>query len=350
MAQKPNINRPTIVDVARLAGVSKSTVARALSQSSEVKKKTRDRVIKAADSVGYERNHLAHSLRSGRTGMLGLVIPDLANPFWAEVARGAQDRAMDEGVSLLVFSSDWNAEREAAHLRALRQARVDGALVNPVGDHIDELERFGMPVVLLGSSAPRFPDLPSVGSDINQGVRLGLDRLVALGHHAPALIVGSKGRLARTRFMRVVFDHCVDRDVDPQSLIVEEGEYTVQSGKKAMARILVKKTSEPMSVFVANDLMALGALLAVREAGLTCPNDVSILGFDGIQAGIFSDPGLSTVKKPARKIGEKGIRLLFDAIAGKASDKRIELACEMRNLGSLADISGTSPQHLTVVG
>ena len=114
--------RPTIIDVAKLAGVSKSTAARALSDSPDVNDTTRDKVRKAAIASGYERNHLAVGMRSGRSGLFGLVIPDITNPFWAEVARGAQDIVGENGASLLVFSSDWDHDREASHLRALRQA------------------------------------------------------------------------------------------------------------------------------------------------------------------------------------------------------------------------------------
>ena len=178
-------SRPTIIDVAESAGVSKSTAARALAGSSNITDETRERVIKAAAAVGYERNHLAAGMRSGRSGMLGLVIPDIANPFWAEVARGAQDRAAKSGASLLVFSSDWDPEVEARHLGALRRARVDGAIINPVADNFDDLDRFGLPFVFIGSSAERFNEVSSVGSDIAQAVRLGMDCLVSKGHLAP---------------------------------------------------------------------------------------------------------------------------------------------------------------------
>ena len=123
---------PTIVDIARLAGVSKSTVARALAGDHDISETTRDAVLKVAQAAGYERNRLAVGMRSGRSGLLGLVIPDIANPFWAEVARGAQDRAQEAGSSLMILSSDWDHDLEAQHLRTLRQARVDGAIVNPV--------------------------------------------------------------------------------------------------------------------------------------------------------------------------------------------------------------------------
>lgn len=348
--KKAGNNRPTIIDVAGIAGVSKSTVARALSGASNINNETREKVVKAAQSIGYERNHLAQSLRSGRSGMYGLVVPDIANPFWAEVARGAQDKAAQKDASLLVFSSDWNPVREASHLRALRQARVDGAIVNPVEDNTDDLARFGMPVVLIGSSAERFPELSSVGSDIAQGVRLGLNHLNSLGHTQPAIISGPAGRLAHVRFMRVVHDYFLEHNTDPATLLVEGGEYTVQSGQDAMHRILKKKGDGKVCVFAANDLMALGAMLATREAGLKCPQDVSILGFDGIPAGVFSDPGLSTVAKPARGIGDRAMELLSDQVEGRVSHEKIILPCEMITRGSLADMAKSSNGQLMATG
>lgn len=343
-------NLPTIIDVARLSGVSKSTVGRALSDASNINPKTREIVIKAAKELGYERNHLAQSLRSGRTGMLGLVIPDIANPFWAEVARGAQDRAAQSGASLLVFSSDWDSEREANHLRALRQVRADGAIVNPVENSIDGLARFGMPVVLIGSSAERYPELPSVGSDIVQGITLGLDHLNSLGHSQPTFLLGPFGRLARVKFQRVVHDYYIARGMDPDTLLIEQGDYTVESGKAAMKRLLAASSQRPFCVFVANDLMALGALLAVREAGLNCPDDVSILGFDGIPAGGFSDPGLSTIAKPARGIGDRAMALLQDQLSGHVSHDRIVLPCQLVPRGTLSDLSRPEATKLTAIG
>jgi len=343
-------HRPTIIDVARVAGVSKSTVARALSGATNINDETRDKVKVAAQEIGYERNHLAQSLRSGRTGMLGLLIPDIANPFWAEVARGAQDRAAREGASLLVFNSDWDSATEANHLRAMRRARVDGAIVNPVEDSIDDLGRFGTPVVVIGSGAERFPQCSSVGSDIAQGVRLGLDELMAKGHHQPALLLGPSGRLASMRFRREVFDYFTTHNMNPEKLLIEEGDYTVASGTAAARRLLDHTTQRPLCLFAANDLMALGALLAVREAGLTCPDDVSILGFDGIPAGVFSDPGLSTVAKPARALGETAMDLLLDGLAGRLEHAQLVLPCRLEVRGSLSDISGTASVELTALG
>ncbi|WP_240230506.1 LacI family DNA-binding transcriptional regulator [Devosia lacusdianchii] len=338
--------RATIIDVAERAGVSKSTAARALAGSSNITDDTREKVLKAAGEVGYERNHLAVGMRSGRSGLLGLVIPDITNPFWADVARGAQDRAAQNGVSLLVFSSDWDVAKEAAHLGALRRARVDGAIINPVADSFDDLDRFGLPFVLIGSSAERFAETSSVGSDIAQAVTLGMDHLVARGHKAPSLILGPKNRLARARFLRGVHEHCIKRDIDPAILAVEDGEYTVEGGKLAMKRLLERDHVGHACVFAANDMMAIGAMIAVREAGLRCPDDVSIIGFDGIPAGEFAWPGLTTIAKPGRELGERAVEGLFDEIDHRPEHRRIYLPCRLVERGSLADLSVPNPQRM----
>ena len=342
--------RPTIIDVAQKAGVSKSTAGRALSGAANVTDEARERVLDAARAVGYERNDLAVGMRSGRTGLLGLVIPDITNPFWAEVARGAQDRAAENGMSLLVFSSDWDHGREASHLRALRQARVDGAIINPVADNFDDLDRFGLPFVLIGSSAERFPTTSSVGSDIAQAVRIGMDHLVSKGHHAPALILGPKSRIARARFLWTFHEHCVERDIDPAALRMEDGEYTVEGGHAAMKRLLARGRAGHLAVFAANDMMALGAMVAVREAGLKCPEDVSILGFDGVPAGAFSWPGLTTVAKPGREIGMRAVDCLFDEIAGRPEHGRVFMPCRLVERGSLADLSLHQARHAAEAG
>jgi len=343
------VRRPTIIDVAARAGVSKSSAARVLAGTGNISDDTRDRVLKAAQAVGYERNYLAVGMRSGRSGMLGLVIPDITNPFWADVARGAQDRAAEAECSLLVFSSDWDGAKEAAHLRTLHRARVDGAVVNPVADNVDDLGRFGLPFVLIGSSAERFAGAASVGSDIGQAVQLGMDHLVYKGHPLPHVIVGPKSRLARTRFLNAVYRHVTARDLDPADLVIEDGEYTFEGGRAAMGRILDRHRDGHISIFAANDMMAIGALMAVRDHGLRCPEDVSILGFDGIPAGAFTWPGLTSIAKPGRAIGARAVESLIDEIDGQARQERVHLPCTLIERESLADLA-QPPRKLSVAG
>lgn len=313
-----------------------------LSGAPNVTAEAREKVMEAARRLAYEGNNLAQGLRSGRTDMLGLVVPDIANPYWAEVARGAQDCAAQNGASLLVFSSDWNIEREAEHLVALRRARVEGVLINPISDNVDEMRRSGLPVVLIGSIADRFPEMAAVTSDIAQGVHLGLDHLISKGHSRPAFIVGTRYRLARVRFMRAVHDHFVARDMDPGDVEIAEGAFTFETGYQAMQQLLEKRRGH-LSVFAANDLMALGALMAVGEAGLRCPEEVSILGFDGIPAGAFAFPGLTSVSKTGRAVGIASIRVLISEIADRSGAREV-LPCELVERRSIADHS--QPQKL----
>ena len=332
----------TIVDIAQLAGVSKSTASRALSGATNISAETRERVHAVAEKHGYQRNHLAQSLRNGRSGMIGLIIPDIANPFWADVARGAQDAAGQNGTIVLIFNSDWDPERERQHMRALIKARVDGVIVNPVHDIIDEVTRFDIPAVLIGSSAIRFPALPSVGSDIVQGVRLGLDLLFARGFTAPAILLGQGPRQARETFINAVGRYFQAHGRSLDGLIIEDSAYSVAAGRAAMARVLHRAGAGPLAVFANNDQMALGALLAVRDAGLRCPQDVSVLGIDGTPAGEFSEPGLTTVVKPARQIGARAMQLLERAIAGEAGNDHVLLACELELRGSLGVASAVA--------
>ena len=238
-------------------------------------------------------------------------------PFWAEVARGAQDRAADAGASLLVFSSDWDHAREARHLQALRQARVDGVIINPVADSFDDLDRFGLPFVLIGSSAERFPDTSSVGSDITQAVRLGMDHLVSKGHRRPWLMLGPRWRIARARFLRAVHDHCVERDVDPASLPIEDGEYTVEGGHAAMQRILDAGPERPhLGVRCQRSDGARRHDGGARGRAAPARSRSPYLGFDGIPGGAFAWPGLTTIEKPARALGRRAVESLVRRNSG----------------------------------
>jgi LacI family transcriptional regulator len=334
---------PTIIDVAKAAGVSKSTAARVLAGLPNISDTARERVRAAAVAIGYERNTLAAGMRSGRSGLLGLVIPDISNPFWAEVARGAQDRAAAADLSLMVMSSDWDPATEARHIQALRRARVDGAVINPVSDQVGDLPGAGTPVVLIGSAAEAFAGIPSVGSDIHHAVTLGMDFLVSKGHDMPSLILGPPSRLARTRFLNVVRRHCIARDRDPGDLAIESADYTVRGGRAAMHRLLARRTVGHGCVFAANDMMALGALMALHEAGVNCPRDVSVLGFDGSPIGACSAPQLTTIAKPAREIAARAVSMLIDRIdrgtACAIEELRVHLPGRLVERASVADLS-----------
>ncbi|MBM3525354.1 MAG: LacI family transcriptional regulator, partial [Alphaproteobacteria bacterium] len=335
--------RATIIDVAVSAGVSKTTVARVLAGESNVDPDTRRRVERALSATGYERNQLARSLRTGRSHTLGLVIPDIANPYWADVARGAQDAAEREGWSVLVVNSDWDAARETRHLAALRQSRVDAVIVNPVGATSDPLAVLGLPAVLIGSGGEDFPHHSSVRSNIHQGLQLAMSHLRRHEHDAPALLVGRSRPAARERFLGVVHDVCRQQGVDPEALPVEDADYSMAAGHAAMRRLLARPARErPSAVLAHNDLMALGALAALREAGVDCPREVSVMGVDGIAAAALTAPGLTTIEKPRYAIGAEAAALAVEHVCGRREPRHVVLPCRLIERGSVASRSSVA--------
>ncbi len=304
------MRRPTIIDVARLAGVSKATAARVMSGQAElVRDLTRERVLKAVADLGYERNAIAGSLRTDRTYMIALCIPDITNPFWPEVARGIQDTLEAGGYATVTVNSDWDAERETNYLQLVRRNRFDGLIINPMNTDAALFARLSIPVVVLGNGAA-FPEFDSVGSDTENAVQEALEYLYTLGHRRIALIAGRSQRrrdFARLGSFRAFHQrHALPVD---ESLIIES-DFSDRAGYDAMEKILAFPRL-PTAVFAANDVLAIGALKAAQAAGKHIPHDLSIVGMDDIYAAAMTSPALTTIAKPKYEIGTQAATLLL---------------------------------------
>lgn len=327
--------RPTIIDVARLAGVSKATVARVVSgQDVLVREETRERVLKAVDELGYERNAIAGSLRTDQTFMVALCIPDITNPFWTVVARGVQDAIEASGYTTVTVNSDWTAEREKNYLRMVRRNRFDGLIINPTSVSSEALSRLGVPVVILGSG-DNHPEFDSVGSDTEAAVQNALEHLLQFGHRRIALIAGRSQRrreLARYLSYRL-FHQRHDLPLD-ESLVIE-CEFSERDGYEAMQRFLTLPQS-PTAVFCANDLLAIGALKAAQALDRHVPADISIIGMDDIYAASMTSPSLTTVAKPKYEIGVMAARMLLERMNGDAPDsaRHVRIQCQFVQRGS----------------
>lgn len=312
--------RPTLRDVAELAGVSKATAARVVSNDyALVREQTRERVLSAVRRLGYERNAVAGSLRSERTTMIALSIPDITNPFWPEVARGVQDTVEQSGYTVVLMNNDWNAEREALHLRKMRQNQFDGLIINPTGTLNADLMEISVPVVLLGSGEA-YPDFDTVSSNSAQAGDLAMEHLIALGHRRIGLIAGPLRRLKsfthRDTYVKAYREHGLDFD---PALIVQTT-FTQEGGYTAMQQLLAI-SSPPTAVFAVNDIIALGALQAIQTTGLRVPEEMSVIGMDDIFAATTTYPPLTTIAKPKYAIGVTAARFLLARIA---STKTIE--------------------------
>lgn len=328
--------RPTIIDVAKLAGVSKATVGRVVNgQDDIVSEETRLRVMSAIDELAYERNAIAGSLRTDKTYMVALSIPDITNPYWPEVARGVQDTLEAEGYAVMTVNSDWDADRELKYLKLVRRNRFDGLIINPASTDRSEFRDLTIPIVMLGTG-DRYPGYDSVGSNSEDAQQEALEYLHRLGHHRIALIAGLSMRGRTMTRYHAYKDFLLSRGLPLDDSLVIHCDFTIQGGADAMARLLTL-AEPPTAVFTANDIIAIGALQAAYASGWRVPEDVSILGMDDIYAAATTSPPLTTVRKPKYETGAAAAKLLLARINGDDSPvQTIKLPCLLVERGSTA--------------
>jgi LacI family transcriptional regulator len=333
--------RPTIIHVARVAGVSKSTVSRVLQGSdASVKEETRQVVSQAIRKLGYEHNAIASSMRTARTFMTMLVVPDIANPFWSEEARGMQDELGQAGYSTVVGNGDWDPEREAQFLKTARRNRFDGIAINPTSIHSRDLLATGIPTVILGIRND-FPKIDMVGSDSYQGTLDALDYLYRMKHRRIGFIYGrystdpGRGRYeAYKKFLKqagLAFD---------ASLIVEVP-FEREAGARAI-QTLLNLRRPPTAVFASNDLLAISAMQTAMQAGVNIPNDLSIIGMDDIYPAAMTMPQLTTMAKQKYEIGRQAATFLLERMDGRAprQGRRCVFPCTLIKRGSVAPPRG----------
>jgi LacI family transcriptional regulator len=329
--------RPTIIHVARAAGVSKSTVSRVLQgDAASVREETRQAVRRAIRKLGYERNAIASSLRTTRTFMVLLVVPDITNPFWSEVARGLQDTLEQPGYSVVVGNGDWDPHRESQFLQIAHRNRFDGIAINPTTIHRRELLATGIPTVILGIREG-FPNMDMIGSDSFRGASDALAYLYQVGHRRIGFIYGRYSTdPGRARF-EAYTDFVKQRDLPfDQSLIVEVP-FDRAGGQRAMQRLL-SLSHPPTAVFASNDILAIAAMQAATEMGMKIPADLSIVGMDDIYPAGMTTPQLTTMAKQKYEIGCQAARLLLERIEGNAPRKgrRCALPCQLIERDSVA--------------
>jgi len=297
-------------DVARLAGVSVSTVSRALADAPQVSATTRDRVAEVAAQLGYHPNTMARGLRLGRTHVLGLLVPDLENPSFASVTKGVHARARAAGYAVFVADSEEARSAEPALLAEFAQ-RVDGVIVaSPRSDDASLRRALGdLPVVLVNRDVP---GLPSVAGDDTDGVTQALGHLHALGHRTVAVAAGPASSWSGTR--RVAGLRQAAERLDDVTL-VELGAFRPYfSGGFAAADHAVASGATAVVAF--NDLMALGMLDRFRGRGVRVPEDISLVGFDDVAFATLVSPALTTVRVPHVGLGRSAVDLLVDLLDG----------------------------------
>jgi LacI family transcriptional regulator len=324
----------TLRDVARAARVHPGTVSRALNAETRalVNQETAERVIRAAEQLGYRPNPIARGLKTNRSFTVGVIVPDLTNPLFPPIVRGIEDRLGAAGYTPLIANTDNDPDRERQDFEAMRARQVDGFITATARldrDFLTEAEAAAQPIVLVNR---RLEDgsLPAVTVDDREGTRLAVEHVVALGHRRIAHLGGPQA-LSTGHQRHLGFRDAMDGAgvaVDERVIRFAEA-FTEREGART-CRELLDAAPDVTAIVAANDLLALGCYDVLAERGLRCPGDVSVVGFNDMPFADRFDPPLTTVRIPHREIGATAAELLLERLAGDdAPPRHVMLAPEL---------------------
>jgi LacI family transcriptional regulator len=321
----------TIRDVAERAEVHPGTVSRALNETTRalVNPETAERVLKAAHELGYRPNRIARGLKTSRSHTIGVLIPDITNPLFPPILRGVEDRLDVAGYTALIVNTDNDPERERVYLEAMRGRQVDGfisATARLDRELMTELAGRGTPLVLVNRSLEDGP-VPAVTVDDRRGIGLAVEHVVGLGHTRIGHVAGpqnlSTGRRRRLGFVEAMRGAGLRA---PARRVRFAANFTEEEGARAAGELL-DGAADLTAIVAANDLLAIGCYDALERRGLTCPDDVSIVGFNDMPFVGRLRPPLTSVRVPQREIGQVAADLLLERLSG-ADDAPPEILLE----------------------
>ncbi len=304
------------MDVANHANVSKATVSRVINHNPKVANEIRKRVLQSIKELGYRPNAFARNLANNSSNVIGLILPDITNPYFPVIARGIEDAAHQEGFSLFISNTDNSPDIEQEYIQKMAGQQVGGIiLISSILDEekVNELCELKIPFVLCDRFLADTP-FDTVSIDHYTASYEAVLHLIGNGHRkichlsGPSLVQSAEMR--RQAYSDAIQEH----NLEP---CIRVGEFSYESGYQLMTSIL--KESTPTAVFAANDLMALGAMNAIQEQNLKIPQDISVIGCDDILFAQMSTPKLSTISVPAYQIGVKAVGMLVERIKGKKS-------------------------------
>ncbi len=305
----------TIKDVAQRAGVSVATASRALTGHPNVSVKARGLVLQAASALGYQPDQVARSLRRRRTNMIGLVVSTIENVFFTEVARAAEQTAHGYGYNLIVCNTDENPAQENIYLSLLDRQLVAGIILAPApgdAEHLHPFVQSGLPIVLINRRLQHL-SLPSITCDDTEASRQCVGQLIREGRKRIAAITGLD-RISTTQDRLEGYRLALrDANLPVDPTLERSGQATFEGGYRAMYKLL-QHDPQPDAVFVFNNVMTQGAVMACQDVGLQWPGDIDIAGFGAFQAARLYRPPLTLIDQPARTMGERAVMLLIDQV------------------------------------
>lgn len=309
----------TILDVAKLAGVSTATVSRVINSPETVRKVTRVKVTEAMKLCNYKYNALARGFVTKKSNTIGLIIPTIDNPVFAESTRGVQDYADLNKTKILLGNTYYRYDREEKLIQTFREQQVDGLIItttNPKGAILKTLVDEKLPFVLLYSTI-KSGSMTVVGVDNYKGGYRATEHLVGLGHQRIGMVAGSFSISYRSCQRWHGYKQCLkNNNIFYDKNLLAQTDSSLIGGRDAVKKLLSLE-NPPTAVFCSNDYLALGAMKGARELGFSLPEDLSIVGFDDIQIASYVIPELTTIRQPAYEIGKLGAELLLHHIGGQ---------------------------------
>ena len=331
--------------IAQLAGVSLGTVSHVLNDTVRVREPLRQRVLDAIEATGYQPSQLARGLRREKTNILAMIIPDILNPFFPGVVRGVEDVAFANGFRLVLCNTDNDHEKEVVHLSALQTYLPSGVIVIPSDSsdltvHAEAYQRAGAAVVVL-DRLPRNWTGDSVTTNNLAGAANATAYLLGLGHRRLAAITGPL-HLTNSRDRLKGFQKALKRaGASLPAGYTQESSFD-RAGGYAKTKILLRMIPRPTAILAFNDLIALGALLAIHEAKLHCPEDISLIGFDGLDLTETTTPQLSSVYQSPYQMGAEGAKLVLERLQNRdVKVRKVVLETELRLRDSVGPPRGT---------
>lgn len=316
---------PTRADVARLAGVSVAAVSYAFDErNGKVSPATRAHILKIAEELDYRPNRIAGGLRRGRTDLVGMMVPDITNPFFAELARAVENECYQRGLMLLLASVDNDPSREEEYVRSLTDMQVTGVIVTST--NVAGISRVAERILVSS-------DIPYVRLDRNGGIAhnviavdsragatMAVEHLVKHGYRRLLCIAGPRGLWPADQRVK----GCADAVAGADDVVLEtrHGEFSFESGYRLTQAALVESNDMPEAIFASSDVQALGALHAIQEAGYQVPEDIAVMGFDGARESRYSRPPLSTVEQPITQLAKKAVDSLLSQSDGVPLNER----------------------------
>jgi LacI family transcriptional regulator len=315
----------TIKEIAETAGVSIGTVSNVLNNLPTVREAARKRVLEAIDELGYQPSLLGRALRKDKTSMIVMIVPDITNPFFPGLVRGAEDKAFESSFRLVLCNSDNDVTKEATYIREMYAYRPSGLIIVPAdpskgADETKVYQKAGAGVVYVDRIPTKWRG-DSVTSDHEHGAFVATKHLIALGHKRIATIAGPlSGPSAQSRltgFRRAMESEGLRIPAE----YVEQAEFNKAAGHEKAVKLL-RLRQRPTAIFAANDLIAFGVLTALRAVGLRCPEDVSLVGFDNLDDSDVTVPRLSTVDQFAYQLGARAVETVVARARGEGGSPR----------------------------